>query len=71
MILGFLTQSVLDITSGIVCWTLKKSYNTIYYLIYKNEKEYIYINKDEYERLQNELELKKYKIIELENKLIK
>lgn len=70
MILSFLTQSILDITSGVICWTIKTSYNTIYYFIYKNEKEYVKITKEEYEKIKNELELKKYKIIELE-KLIK
>ena len=70
MILSFITQSVLEVTSGIICWTVKTTYNSIYYLIYKNEKEYIKIEKEEYDRIKNELELKKYKIIELE-KLIK
>ena len=49
MLLSLLTQGVLDITSGVIIWSFKKSYNMVCYLFYKNDKEeYIMIKQIEY-----------------------
>tara|TARA_B100001093_G_scaffold284620_1_gene271830 strand:+ start:164 stop:388 length:225 start_codon:yes stop_codon:yes gene_type:complete len=69
MILSFITQSILEITSGIICWTAKKGYNTIYYILYKDE--YISIEKKEYDKLLDNMNNKDLKIFELENIIYK
>ena len=52
MLLSLLTQGVLDITSGVIIWTLKKSYNVVSYFFYKNDiDEYIMIKEIEYEEI--------------------
>tara|TARA_B100001094_G_C18171076_1_gene795119 strand:- start:423 stop:638 length:216 start_codon:yes stop_codon:yes gene_type:complete len=71
MLLSLLTQGVLDITSGVIIWTLKKSYNVVSYFFYKNDiDEYIMIKEIEYEEIKEKLKNQNDKITELE-KLIK
>ena len=71
MLLSLLTQGVLDVTSGVIIWTFKKSYNIISYFFYKNNKEeYIMMKQIEYDEIKKKIEIQDYKIIELE-KLIK
>ena len=53
MLLSLLTQGVLDVTSGVIIWTFKKSYNILSYFFYKNNKEeYIMMKQIEYDEIK-------------------
>ena len=65
MIISLMAEGVLELTSTILTWSLKKTYNTISYIYYKEEK--IYISKKELDLLHIKIEEQENKIKLLEN----
>ena len=68
MIIRLMTEGLLELSTTIISWSIKKSYNIFNYMYYKEEK--ILISKNKLELLYKQLEDKDNKIKLIENQLI-
>lgn len=65
MIISFMAEGLLELSTTIISWSVKKSYNIFNYMYYKEEK--ILINKKELDLLYYKINEQEKKIFLLEN----